>query len=342
VIGIAGPGDPLANDETFRTLELVGKAYPDLTLCLSTNGLRLPESVDRLKKLGVRFITVTINAIDPAIAAKVYDFVVYGGKTLRGLEAGKIMVENQLKGIKMASDAGLLVKANVVMVPEINADHIPEVAKKVKEMGAYMVNIIPLIPVPGAHFENLRAPTAEERKKLQDLCEPDIKQMRHCRFCRADAIGLLGEDRSAEFAHATCGLRKAPKEGPIAVQMEGKVRHKVAVASTDGIMVDTHFGHAKRFLAFEVEGDEVKQLPDVPVDNMPNVAMFGEAHRGKLEQMALALKGFDIVVAKSFGAPAREFLEEDGILTFQTSTEVQDAARCAASAVFKQRSKVFE
>jgi len=342
VIGIAGPGDPLANDETFRTLELVGKAYPDLTLCLSTNGLRLPENVERLKRLGVRFITVTINAIDPAIAAKVYDFVVFEGKTLRGLEAGKKMVENQLKGIKMASDAGLLVKANVVMVPEVNADHIPEVAKKVKEMGAYMVNIIPLIPVPGAHFENLRAPTAEERKKLQDLCEPDIKQMRHCRFCRADAIGLLGEDRSAEFAHATCGLRKAPKEGPIAVQMEGKTKHRVAVASTDGNLVDTHFGHAKRFLAFEVEGDEVRPLPDVSVDNMPNVAMFGEAHHGKLEQMAQALKGFDIVVAKSFGTPAREFLEQDGILTFQTSTEVQDAARCAASAVFKQRSRVFE
>jgi hypothetical protein len=62
VIGIAGPGDPLANEETFRTLELVGKEFPELTLCLSTNGLRLPENVDRLKRLGVKFITVTMNA----------------------------------------------------------------------------------------------------------------------------------------------------------------------------------------------------------------------------------------------------------------------------------------
>ena len=26
-----------------------------------------------------------------------------------------------------------------------------------------------------------------------------MNMMRHCRQCRADAVGLLGEDRSAEF-----------------------------------------------------------------------------------------------------------------------------------------------
>ncbi|OPY33426.1 MAG: molybdenum cofactor biosynthesis protein A [Methanomassiliicoccales archaeon PtaU1.Bin124] len=342
VIGIAGPGDPLANEETFLTLELVRKAFPELTLCLSTNGLMLPASIERLKALGVKFITVTINAIDPEIAAKIYDFVVYEGRTLRGAEAGKRMIENQLKGIEMASRSGMLVKANVVMVPEVNADHIPEVAKKVKEAGAYIVNIIPLIPVPGANFENKRAPTAEERKKLQDLCEPDILQMRHCRFCRADAIGLLGEDRSAEFAHVTCGMKKVPTEGPVTVEMEGKVRHKVAVASEDGATVDTHFGHAKRFLAFAVEEGQMISLPPIIIGEMPNVAMFGEAHRGKLEMMAAALKGFDVVVAKSFGDPAKEFLEEDGIMAMQSSGKIEDSVKCASDAVYKKRARVFE
>ena len=44
VLGIAGPGDPLANPErtlsTFR--ELTDKA-PDIKLCVSTNGLALPD-----------------------------------------------------------------------------------------------------------------------------------------------------------------------------------------------------------------------------------------------------------------------------------------------------------
>ena len=48
VLGIAGPGDPLANEETFETLALVKEKYPDLTLCVSTNGLALPEHADSL------------------------------------------------------------------------------------------------------------------------------------------------------------------------------------------------------------------------------------------------------------------------------------------------------
>jgi nitrogen fixation protein NifB len=42
VVGIAGPGDPLANPKTFETFEKVRAAFPEMSLCLSTNGLRLP------------------------------------------------------------------------------------------------------------------------------------------------------------------------------------------------------------------------------------------------------------------------------------------------------------
>src|SRR6266511_4578470 len=54
VVGIAGPGDALANAEaTFATLEGIRREAPDLTLCLSTNGLALPANVDRLVAAGV-------------------------------------------------------------------------------------------------------------------------------------------------------------------------------------------------------------------------------------------------------------------------------------------------
>ena len=151
----------------------------------------------------------------------------------------------------MAAGAGMLVKVNCVMIPGINAGHIPEVAKEAKDMGAYIVNILPLIPVPGTKFENMRAPTGRERKELQDLCEVDVKQMRHCRQCRADAIGLLGEDRSAEFAHLTCGEHKKDQTGPIMLEMEGRKKYRIAVATTNGVEVNAHFGHAEEFSVFE-------------------------------------------------------------------------------------------
>jgi len=78
------------------------------------------------------------------------------------------------------------------MIPTINTNHIIDIAKKIKELGVYTMNIMPLIPQ--YKFSHIRAPTPFERKILQDDCSKFIRQMRHCRQCRADAIGLLGKD----------------------------------------------------------------------------------------------------------------------------------------------------
>jgi nitrogen fixation protein NifB len=342
VIGIAGPGDPLANENTFETLELVGKEFPDMTLCLSTNGLNLPKYVQRLKALNVKFITVTINAVDPEIAAKMYSFVVWEGKVLRGVEAGKRLIANQLEGVRLAVEAGMLVKINTVMVPDINADHIPAVAKKVKELGAYIVNIIPMIPVPGTNFAHLRAPTPREKKELQDVCEPKIKQMRHCRQCRADAIGLLGEDRSAEFAHFTCGAEEAPAGEPLLMEMEGRTKHRIAVASGDGRNVDQGFGQTARFYAFLVEGGNLVQLGQVMTEPELDAPTFGRSHRTKLENMAKALEGYDAVIATEFGEKAVQVLKAKGISAYQMTGDVEKAVLEAVDNLYKKRAETFE
>jgi nitrogen fixation protein NifB len=194
VVGIAGPGDPLANDATFETLELIKNEYPDVTLCLSTNGLALPERMDDLLRVGVTTLTVTMNAIDPEIEAQLIGHISYKGEIYRGLEAAKIMIENQLEGIRLAVKAGLVVKVNTVLVPGINDEHIVEVAKKINELGVYIMNVMPLICQ--AKFSDRVAPTPVECKVVQDKCEPYVQQMRHCRQCRSDAIGLIGQDLS--------------------------------------------------------------------------------------------------------------------------------------------------
>ena len=76
--------------------------------------------------------------------------------------------------------------------PRITDEHIPEIAKKVGEMGAYTFNVIPLIPL--YKFADITPPTMKEKREMQDRCAPYIKQMRHCARCRADAIGKLGQD----------------------------------------------------------------------------------------------------------------------------------------------------
>ncbi len=192
VVGIAGPGEPLANPETFEALRLIHEEFPQLIMCISTNGLVLPESIEELAKYDVGNVTVTLNAIDPAIGEKIYSWVEFGGKKYHGREAAELLLSQQMKGIEMAVAKKMLVKVNTVYIPGINDEHIPEIAKKVGEMGAFTFNVIPIIPQ--YKFAGITPPTPKEKREMQDRCEPYIKQMRHCARCRADAIGKLGQD----------------------------------------------------------------------------------------------------------------------------------------------------
>lgn len=194
VVAVAGPGDPLANDATFETFRLIKAEFPEVTLCLSTNGLALPDRMSEVIETGVDTLTVTLNAIDPEIEAQLISHAVYKGKVYKGVEAAEILIKNQLAGIKMAVDAGIVVKINTVMVPGINDKHIIEVAKKVNELGVYIMNIMPLICQ--AKFADMEPPTPEEQQTVQKACEPYVQQMRHCRQCRSDAFGLIGKDLS--------------------------------------------------------------------------------------------------------------------------------------------------
>lgn len=208
VVGIAGPGDPLANPEkTFKTFELLSRYAPDLKLCLSTNGLRLPEYVDEIKKYNVDHVTITINMVDPEIGARIYPWIYYNKKRYRGVEASQILHEKQMEGLRLLTENGILCKVNSILIPGINDGHLAEVSQRVKSMGAFLHNIMPLISAPehGTYFglTGQRGPTDEEIISIQEQCSGDMKMMRHCRQCRADAVGMLGEDRGDEFTKAT-------------------------------------------------------------------------------------------------------------------------------------------
>ncbi len=192
VIGIAGPGDPLANEETFETFRLIGAEFPHLIKCMSTNGLLLPEKIDLLQEIDLHSLTVTINALDPEVAGRIYSFITYGGKTYTGTEAGEIIIANQLEGLKRAAEYGMTIKVNTVLIPGVNDEQIPLIAAKVKELGAFVMNVMPLIPQ--ADFAEVIPPLPEHLDNIRTENEKIIGQFKHCRQCRADAVGLIGQD----------------------------------------------------------------------------------------------------------------------------------------------------
>ena len=192
VVGIAGPGDPLANPKTFDTFDKVREAFPEMTLCLSTNGLRLPENIDKIMQYDVHSLTVTINALTPKTGAKVYEWIHYGGTKIRGEEAAEILLMQQLSGLRMAATAGLLVKVNFVYIPDVNDHEVLDLAVKVRELGASMMNIIPMIPI--GIFKDIEQPSAATMEMVRNQAELILSQARHCKQCRADAAGVVGKD----------------------------------------------------------------------------------------------------------------------------------------------------
>jgi nitrogen fixation protein NifB len=340
VLGIAGPGDPLANPEkTFRTFELVTKTAPDIKLCLSTNGLMLPDYVDRIKALNIDHVTISINMIDPEIGAKIYPWIFYNKKRYEGVEAARILSERQLLGLEMLTAHGILCKVNSVMIPGVNNHHLVEVNKAVKSRGAFLHNIMPLISAPehGTVFglAGRRGPTAQELKALQDSCEGEMNMMRHCRQCRADAVGLLGEDRSNEFTtekvmamevHYDLELRQAYQEdvesrraAVVAARNaelatlagnNSDIAILIAVATKGSGRINQHFGHAKEFQVYEVSTSGAKFVGNRRVDNYCQGG-FGEEE--SLETVIRAINDCVAVFMSRIGHCPREGLLKAGI-----------------------------
>jgi nitrogen fixation protein NifB len=189
VVGIAGPGEPLANSATYETLRGVKRDFPEMILCLSSNGLLLPEKIDELVEIGVSHVTVTLNTLDEQIGAKIYSYIRWEGKTLIGPDAARILIHNQLEGIELAAKAGMTVKINTVLIPGINDQLLYSLGVEIKKRGAHIHNIMPLIPQ--GKLAHILAPTKEHLSSSRGNLGSLLPQMTHCQQCRADAIGVL-------------------------------------------------------------------------------------------------------------------------------------------------------
>ena len=344
VLGIAGPGDPLANPEkTFKTFELISQTAPDIKLCLSTNGLRLPEFIDTIKKFKVDHVTITINAVDPEVGAKIYPWVFFNHKRHTGIEGARILLENQLKGLEMLTAAGILAKINSVMIPGVNDQHLVEVNKAVKARGAFLHNIMPLISAPehGTVFglTGQRGPTAQELKALQDACEGDMNMMRHCRQCRADAVGLLGEDRSDEFTTEKIEQMEvqydlATRQAYQQVVEEQRIAKReakdaeivsladaldettrdmnvlVAVGTKGEGRVNEHFGHVSEFQIYEVSAKGAKFVGHRRVDLY---CQGGFGDEDALPSVVHSINDCHAVLVSKIGACPRDELKAAGI-----------------------------
>jgi len=358
VLGIAGPGDPLANPErTLATFRALSDKAPDIKLCVSTNGLALPELVDEICAHNIDHVTITINCVDPEIGAKIYPWIFWKNRRIRGVKAAQILIEQQQKGLELLAERGVLVKVNSVLIPGVNDEHLKEVSRVVKAKGAFLHNVMPLIAEPehGTFYGLMgqRGPTHDELQSLQDACAGDMAMMRHCRQCRADAVGMLGEDRGDEFTlekieqmdidYAAAMQRRAQvhaeiesgrraqraQTGEVFVSLTSLVGSRrasapaptrpllVAVASAGGGLVNQHFGHAREFLVYEASaasGDtDVRFIGVRRVDQYCTGNDTCGDAETALARTIRALDGCEVVLCSRIGIEPWDQLDAAGI-----------------------------
>jgi len=333
VIGIAGPGDPLANPgRTLETLSLIREAMPDIKLCISTNGLALVDHIDDLLKLGVDHVTVTINTLDEVIAAQIYKWIYLDGKRYEGVEAGRLLIQRQMQGLAALAKAGILTKVNSVLIPGINDGHLPLLSRELRRNDVFLHNITPLISKRehGTFFGMVgqREPLPAEVDEVRELAGGNVSQMKHCQQCRADAIGMIQEDRSEEF--------KIKEINPVADDysdtMAGRCRFQsavvskgasetqaslvVAIATKNSEQIDLHFGHADCFKLYLVTKNEQHFIGERRItryctgDNQQQSLSHNESN---LEKTIKALHGVDLVLCCKIGTLPEQALAQANI-----------------------------
>ncbi|MBK8909677.1 MAG: nitrogenase cofactor biosynthesis protein NifB, partial [Rhodospirillales bacterium] len=289
VVGIAGPGDALADPRrTFETCARIAEALPDVRLCLPRTAWPHSITAEAIVAHAIDHVTITINAIDPAIAARIYAWVSFDKRRRTGEDAARILIERQLLGLDALIAAGVLVKVNSVMIPGINDAHLKDLNTELNARGAFLHNVMPLIsdPAHGTHFglTGRHGPTAVELKQVQDDLAGGANLMKHCRQCRADAVGLLGDDQGPAFS-----IDRLPAETAVdhesrrayraVVERERKHRDAAASGVTDDLSrvatderrlfavctkgsgrINQHFGHAREFQIYEADRDGVRRV----------------------------------------------------------------------------------
>jgi nitrogen fixation protein NifB len=300
VVGIAGPGDPFANAEaTLETLRLVRARFAEMLLCVASNGLGIAPYVGRLAAIGVSHVTLTVNAVDPRIGQAIYAWVREEPRVYRGLAAAELLLERQLAAVAALKAHGVTVKINSIIIPGVNDAHIPEVARRMAELGADIINCVPLYAVEGTPLADVPVPTAQQIASVREAATRFLPIMAHCTRCRADAVGLLGEPLAASTVALLTQCASLPSN-------PDEDRPYVAVATHEGALVNQHLGEARQLAIYGRGGDRFQHVETRPAPS---------AGGGRQRWLALAetLKDCRALLVASAGASPASVLAGRGI-----------------------------
>lgn len=326
VVGIAGPGDPFANPvRTMDTLKMVRGKYPDMLLCVATNGLNIGPYLDELAEIRVSHVSITVNAVDPGIGEKIYSWVRNGKKTLGPGPGARLLLERQIAAIQGLVKRGVMVKVNTIVLPGINDHHVEEIAEKMAELGVDLFNCMPYFPNEGANLSGLEQPSPGMMKELRTKARAFIPQMTHCKRCRADAVGLLDDplnqrlmDRLRHHADAPLSFPRADMPAPLSdnpKEPETPARPYVAVATREGVLVNQHLGEARTLSIYDTTHTPAVMIEKrrLPKPGAKDLRWYG---------LADTVRDCHTLLVSGIGQRPKEILSGEGITILEVNAMI--------------------
>ncbi len=302
-VELAGPGDPLATPQlTFEILHLLRKRYAKLDFSITTLGISGDQQAQTLAALGVRRITVLLDAVDTETVQRLYLWIRPAKRTIPLIQAAKLLLGEQATAIAAFRREGIAVKVKTTVYPGVNDNHVGKIARQAAAMGAKAMAVLPCLSavVDGV---SIAAPSKELIAKLQRLSArylsgveaetPEYDADRIQPATPADAVSMRPGHRAA--------------------------RPNVALVSSNGLEIDLHLGQASRVLIYGPRGDGLISLL-----GSRTVPAAGETN-GRWDRLAKILPDcFALLVANAGDAP-RTILHKHGIPLLITGGDIEGA-----------------
>ncbi|HBC98865.1 MAG TPA: dinitrogenase iron-molybdenum cofactor biosynthesis protein [Lachnoclostridium sp.] len=104
------------------------------------------------------------------------------------------------------------------------------------------------------------------------------------------------------------------------------MKYKIAVASTDGKVVNQHFGRAEVFYIVEADSGDMTFTYEESRKTVP-VCVEQEHDESQLKAVAAMLEDCDYILVNRIGAGARAALDQINIEAFELPGYIEDSIR---------------
>lgn len=102
-----------------------------------------------------------------------------------------------------------------------------------------------------------------------------------------------------------------------------KQKYKIAVASSDGKVVNQHFGHSRQFIVFEVYDSGEWSFNEIRITNP--ICINGEHKTSSMQEVVALLSDCKVVIVSQIGDVAKFALKAAGIIAYSSSNFIYTA-----------------